>query len=357
MPSASDELRAAIVAAGGAIRFDEFMSIALYGHHGFYATGGQAGRRGDFITSPEVGPLFGTVLARWIDAEFHRIGQPSDFTIVECGAGPGTLARSVLAAAPQWHDRYVAVEVSDAQRRHHPGGVRSLRDITEMNRLGPIDGVVIANELLDNLPFRLAVFDGGWREVVVSLGRESDFVESTVEAGDEWNWLPTVATHGARLPIQDQAAAWVSTARGLLRQGSVKVFDYCTTTTAELAGRPWREWLRTYRSHVRGEHYLRLPGEQDITAQVCIDQLPVPSRIEAQTSFLRRFGIDQLVEDGRRAWSAGAARPDLAALSMRSRVSEAEALLEQHGLGGFRAITWEAGQAIGGKASKTTYSD
>ena len=64
MPSASDELEAAIIAAGGAIRFDEFMRIALYGSHGFYTTGGQAGRRGDFITSPEVGPLFGAVLAR-----------------------------------------------------------------------------------------------------------------------------------------------------------------------------------------------------------------------------------------------------------------------------------------------------
>jgi SAM-dependent MidA family methyltransferase len=345
VPSASDELRAAIVAADGAIRFDQFMRIALYGAHGFYATGGQAGRRGDFITSPEVGPLFGTVLARWIDAEYHRIGEPSDFTIVECGAGPGTLARSVLAAAPQWHDRYVAVEVSDAQRRQHPGGVRSLPEITEMSRVGPINGVVIANELLDNLPFRLAVFDGGWREVVVSLGRDSDFVESTVPVVGEWNWLPTVAAHGARAPIQDQAVEWVSTAQSLLRQGSVKVFDYCTTTTAELAGRPWREWLRTYRSHARGEHYLRLPGAQDITAQVCIDQLPVPSSDEDQNSFLRRFGIDQLVDDGRRAWAAAAARPGLEALSMRSRVREAEALLEPHGLGGFHALTWQVGEA------------
>ncbi|MGZ7007027.1 MAG: SAM-dependent methyltransferase, partial [Ilumatobacteraceae bacterium] len=102
MPSASDELRAAIEAAGGALRFDEFMRIALYGDHGFYTTGGQAGRRGDFITSPEVGPLFGAVLARWIDAEWHLLGEPDDFTIVECGAGPGTLARSVLAVSPQW---------------------------------------------------------------------------------------------------------------------------------------------------------------------------------------------------------------------------------------------------------------
>ena len=46
MPSASDDVQTAIAAAGGAIRFDEFMRIALYGDHGFYATGGQAGRRG-----------------------------------------------------------------------------------------------------------------------------------------------------------------------------------------------------------------------------------------------------------------------------------------------------------------------
>ena len=123
MHSASDEIRAAIVAAGGAIRFDGFMRIALYGEHGFYTTSGQAGRRGDFITSPEVGPLFGVVLARWIESEWDRLGQPDDFTIIESGAGPGTLARAVLAASPRWRDHYVAVEVSDQQRRQHPSVV------------------------------------------------------------------------------------------------------------------------------------------------------------------------------------------------------------------------------------------
>ena len=63
-------IRAAIDAAGGAIRFDEFMRLALYGEHGFYSDVGRAGRRGDFITSPEVGPLFGAVVARFIDAEW-----------------------------------------------------------------------------------------------------------------------------------------------------------------------------------------------------------------------------------------------------------------------------------------------
>ena len=337
MHSASDEVRAAIIAAGGAIRFDEFMRIALYGGHGFYTSGGQAGRRGDFITSPEVGPLFGAVVARWIEAEWHRLGEPADFTIVEFGAGPGTLARSVLASAPRWRDHYMAVEVSDHQRRQHPIGVRS---IGEWPREPVDNGVVIANELLDNLPFRLAVFDGVWREAAVSLGGDSAFVETTVDVGSAWDWLPAAAPHGTRLPVQDRAARWAAEASEIVRQGSVLVFDYCTATTAQLAGQPWREWLRTYRAHGRGEHYLRDPGRQDITAQVCVDQLPTPQVNESQSDFLRRWGIDELVEEGRQAWTASAARPDVAALTMRSRAREAEALLDPHGLGGFSALSW-----------------
>jgi SAM-dependent MidA family methyltransferase len=336
--SASDEVRAAIAAAGGAIRFDEFMRIALYGERGFYTSGGQAGRRGDFITSPEVGPLFGAVLSRWIEGQWQLLGEPDDFTIVECGAGPGTFARSVLAAAPRWSGRYIAVELSGHQRRQHPDGVRSLEALPR----GPLTGVVIANELLDNLPFRLAVFDGGWREVVVSLGRDSAIVETTNAPDPSWGWLPDRVAHGTRLPIQDQASAWVTDACRLVSgAGCVIAFDYCARETADLAGRPWREWLRTYRAHARGEHYLSNPGLQDITAEVCLDQLPAPSIVESQAEFLRRWGIEDLVEEGRRAWTQAASRPDVAALKMRSRARESEALTDSRGLGTFRAASWQ----------------
>ena len=62
---------------------------------------------------PEVGPLFGAVVARFLDAEWERARTTSTFTVVDAGAGPGTLARSVLAAAPACAValRYVAVEV------------------------------------------------------------------------------------------------------------------------------------------------------------------------------------------------------------------------------------------------------
>lgn len=334
--SVSDEIEAAIVAAGGALRFDEFMRLALYGEAGFYATGGQAGRRGDFITAPEIGPLFGAVLARWIDAEFERLGAPDDFAIVECGAGRGTLARSILHAAPQWSGRYFAVEVAATQRRDHPDGVTSLATFPS----GPLCGVVVANELLDNLPFRLFVFDGGWREVAVTIGRGSRFEEVAINVDASPSVLPASAPHGSRLPVQDDAATWVGEALRRLHRGAVLAFDYCTASTAELVGRPWREWLRTYRAHDRGGHYLDAPGSQDITAQVCLDQLPAPSTIESQADFLRRWSIAELVDEGRHAWAAAAAQPDVKALSMRSRARESDALLDETGLGSFDALSW-----------------
>jgi SAM-dependent MidA family methyltransferase len=328
-----------VTAPPPAVPFSEFMAEALYGADGFYTTGGRAGRRGDFITSPEVGPLFGAVVARFLDAEWERLGRPAPFTVVDAGAGPGTLARAVLAADPRCSValRYVAVEVAAHQRAHHPAGITS----TDRLPAEPFDGVVIANELLDNLPFRLAVNDGPWREAFVVTMPDGRAVE---KLSDPFDPLPAVlpprATLGARAPLQDAAAVWVADARAVVRRGTVAVIDYCSPTTAELAARPWREWLRTYRGHERGGHYLAEAGRQDITTEVAIDQLPPPDTVRSQLQWLRLHGIDELVAEGKAYWAEHAGRPDLAAMRMRSRVSEAEALLDPAGLGAFTVVEW-----------------
>ncbi len=336
----------AIADAGGAIPFSEFQRLALYGPGGFYDGEGRAGRRGDFITSPEVGPLFGAVVARWIDAQWRALGTPDPFTVIEAGAGPGTLARSILAAAPACAAalRYVAVEVSSSQRALHPDGVESVAALPD----GRVDGVVIANELLDNLPIRLVVFDGAWREAFVALsaGTGADAGPAFVEVlSAPLDPVPTVLpahpTHGARAPLQDDARAWIDSARQLIR-GSVLAIDYARSTTAELALLPWRDWLRTYRGHDRGGHYLAQPGSQDITSDVAVDQLPEPDVVRTQSQFLQLHGIDDLVAEGRAEWQADAATGGLAALRMRSRVREAEALLDPAGLGGFLVLEWSS---------------
>ncbi len=317
------------------------MEAALYGPDGFYTARGRAGRRGDFITSPEVGPLFGAVVARFLDAEWERLGRPDPFVVVDAGAGPGTLARTVAVAAPACRDamRYVGLERSAQQRESHPAEIESTDHLPDEL----FDGVIIANELLDNLPFRLAVFDSGWREAFVAQlpdGRIVEQLSSPFEPAP--SVLPADAALGARAPLQDQAAAWVAQARSLLRSGALVVIDYCTPSTATLAERPWRDWLRTYREHDRGGHYLADPGAQDITTEVAIDQLPEPDAVRSQRQWLQLHGIDELVEEGRRAWEGLSGAPDLAALTMRSRISEAEALLDPDGLGGFSVLEWRA---------------
>jgi SAM-dependent MidA family methyltransferase len=324
------------------VPFDRFMADALYGPHGFYTSGGHAGRRGDFITSPEVGPLFGAVVARFVREEWARLGQPDEFVVVDAGAGPGTLTRTLLTADRELQSsaRVVAVEVSDPQRALHPDGVESLADLPP----GPFDGVIIANELLDNLPFRLAVHDGGWREAYVMRLPDGRLVETLSAAFDPVpNALPPQGALGARAPLQDTARAWIESARRRLRRGTLVVIDYMSPTTAALAQRPWREWLRTYRGHQRGEHYLAEPGTQDITSEVAIDQLPEPDTIRTQAQWLQLHGIGELVEEGKRYWEAHAGAPDLTAMRMRSRVSEAEALLDPAGLGAFTVLEYRTG--------------
>lgn len=396
------------IARFGSIRFDELVEAALYdAADGFFASlgeggRGRAGRAGsDFITSAEVGPLFGAVLARWIDARWEELDRPDPFVVVEAGAGRGALAISILAASPVCTPalRYVLVERSAALRAQqaehlalsHPaevlgpdgdgdadGGVSSpaagtgplvcaLPDLPAQ----PVSGVVLANELLDNVPFRLfervesleADELGGsrrlrrpippssgsaprWAEVRVTVdaGR---FVELLVPADDDLagrlDSLAPDARPGERVPWQADAGEWLRRALGVLRRGSVLVFDYTSATTAQLAARPVDEWVRTYRGHERGTAPLEGPGTQDITVEVAVDQLATvaaPDEQHRQDEWLRRWGIEGMVAEGRRIWSERAGVGDLAALRARSRAVEAEALCDPTGLGAFGVLEW-----------------
>ena len=292
----------------GRERVDEFLESALYGPEGFFTTGGGAGRRADFLTSPEVGPLFGAVVARAV-AE-HPV-------VYEVGAGRGALARSVRSAG--YAGRWVCVERSPVLRTQAAGAGFDVAESIDG------EGLVLANELLDNLPFRLAERTAdGWREVLVP-----DSIGDPVDVGLD-------APLGARIPIQERAAAWVADAR---THGPVLAFDYADTT-ASMARRPWLEWVRTYRGHQRGGHPFEAPGTQDVTVEVAVDQLPPPDRDRSQADWLRDHGLDGLVDEGRRIWAERAHLGDLDAVKARSRIREAEALTDPTGLGSFRVLEW-----------------
>jgi SAM-dependent MidA family methyltransferase len=304
-------------------RFDYYMDRCLYHPTaGFYAAShGVAGRRGgDFITSPEVGPLFGAVIARAVDGWWHDAGRPDHLLVVDAGAGPGTLTRSLAAASPECASAWELVAVD-------PNGREGTRPDLPEDLTG---AVVIANELLDNLPFRIVERgESGWLEVFVENGREVLQPTTFAPSFD--------LAVGQRAPLLERASHWVSE---VLARGAAElvVFDYGVSTTAALAERGG--WLRTYRRHGRGSDPYAAPGELDITSDLAVDQLPPPSRVGTQAEFLRGHDIEDLVEEGRQYWQAHAARPDLQALRMRSRVREAEALLDPVGLGSWLCLEW-----------------
>lgn len=359
-------LLAAHIAEHGPIGFDEYVDHALYAPGlGFYGRGGGAGRRRDFLTSPEVGGLFGAVVANALDAWWDDLGRPDPFLVVEAGAGPGTLARTILAAAPRCASALalVLVETAEVQWATHPAGVVSRATLPAPGELGTGPLVVLANELLDNLPFGLVeLTEHGWCEVVVGATShgapdgdgdgelDASLVELLVpleprRAGWCWGRAGRTAPRGTRLPIQAAAAAWLDEALALAGTGGrVVVADYASSTRA-MAGRSWDEWVRTYARHGRGGHPLRDPGSCDITVEVAVDQLATvaaPHLDRTQAEFLRAHGIEALVAEGAARWRAEGVRGGLAAIAGRSRVHEADALTDPAGLGAFRVLEWLA---------------
>jgi SAM-dependent MidA family methyltransferase len=378
----SEALRS-LIGEQSSIPFADYMRFALYDpRHGFYERGGRAGRGADFLTSPEVGPLFGAVIARALDSWWLEAGRPDPFVVVEVGAGPGTLARSIRYAAPECSSSllYVLVEQSSFQRTLHAEhllGWMGERNGFELEAFvsspqsgdGPqfvstdqlpemFSGVVLANELLDNLPFDIVrvrssssagqPVDQVVEQLNVSIGPDgepelvvgpapaalaNDVLELAERSPDfpADTWFPW---HGA-------ARLWLTEVERRMSGGHVLVFDY-GAPTSELAHRPDMGWLRTFRDQQRGSHPLDDPGAQDITTDVGFDQLQLRSSAEitTQAAFLRLHGIDELVEQGRAVWSERAHIADLAAIRGRSAVREAEALLDPDGLGAFVAMHW-----------------
>jgi NADH dehydrogenase [ubiquinone] 1 alpha subcomplex assembly factor 7 len=263
----ADAVRRAIDASGP-IGFDRFMELALYGPGGYYERP-PIGADGDFITSPHVHAVFAELLARAIEEMRSLLGDPDPLRVTEVGAGDGTLARALLPhlAGPV---RYTAVERS-------PGGRDACAEIAGVSVLDRMPDetadVTIANELLDNLPFRL-VRDG--REVRVGVDDDGRLTEVLADAGADGDLSVDRADGidpiGAMAFVDDLARRLV--AAGLAgAPGYALLIDY---GGAGEAGGP----VHGYAGHRIVDDVLDDPGGADITAGV--DMALLATRAAAQ---------------------------------------------------------------------------
>lgn len=345
------DLIAAEIDASGPMPFEVFMRRALYGDGGFFAASVLRSQRGgDFLTSPEVSPMFGQALAEFVRIERERVGEP--FALVEVAGGSGSLLRPLLKAVTvdAW-----AVEVSPAARVALAEIVGPDRVVPSLSDLpDPLRGVVIANELLDNLPMAIAqLTDNGWRERWV--GADDDglvFVDASPRP-EVCDWLDRFAGPvevGGWVEVQLEAYEWVQSVVASIESGAVVLFDY-GDTMENLAPRRQDGTLRTYRSHHLGPHPLDEPGATDITADVNFTAIEEAAReagaeveLWRQDDFLGSLGLRDRVSQMRHEELDLARKGDeMGRLRLRTTRTEAETLLHPRGLGDFRVLVAQRG--------------
>ncbi len=248
----------------GPITFAGFMEHALYGPGGFYESP-PIGTRGHFVTSPHVHPVFARSIGVGLELLHGALGRPAPFRIVEVGAGDGAMARELLEGFGRAGIavEYLAVEVSSGARAALAElGLRTVRRLTDV---GPIDpGVVLANELLDNLPFRrVRGSRSGPAEVLVGLDGER-FVEVVAVCPPELLGQVEGLDEGEERVIPVGALSFVDELASALVHGYALLIDYGAETGA---GGP----VHGYRDHRALADVLEDPGSADITAGVDLD--------------------------------------------------------------------------------------
>jgi SAM-dependent MidA family methyltransferase len=273
---------AAEIAAAGRITFHRFMELALYHPlHGYYAAPHEViGPRGDYITSPELSPLFGAMVGRQVAEVWALLGRPAPFTVVEVGPGNGTLAADLLRwaarAAPDLRRalHYVLVERGDALRSRQQRLLAGEPGVSWAAALPEaVTGCIVANELLDAFPVHVVRVEGGALYEAYVVCRAGAFAESwgppsTPAIARYFEALGLLPGEGALAEVNLEAPRWMRAAGAALARGLILTLDY-----GYPAGRlyaPWRRrgTLLCFSRHTAGDDPFVRVGRQDITAHV-----------------------------------------------------------------------------------------
>ena len=302
-------IRAQVQRAGGWLPFDRYMALALYAPGlGYYANasrkfGPLPSSGSDFVTAPELTPLFGQALARQVQQALEVSGTRE---VWEFGAGSGALAHQLLEALGDRIDRYTIVDLSGSLRARqrerlaaHGARVQWAIELPEQLR-----GVIVGNEVLDAMPVKLLHRVGGvWHErgVVASL-MDFDFEDRPTDL------RPPLAIGGAQdylTEIHPQAQAFVRTISDRLQAGAAFLLDYGFPEAEYYHPQRHMGTLMCHRGHLADPDPLDDPGTKDITAHVDFTGIAVAAQesglnvlgFTTQAHFLFNCGLLDLAAD------------------------------------------------------------
>ncbi|MHB8459419.1 MAG: class I SAM-dependent methyltransferase [Candidatus Limnocylindrales bacterium] len=354
-------LRAAIT-TGGPLTFARFMELALTDReHGYYATShDRPTRSGDFLTAPELHPIFGATIARSLEEQWQLLGRPDPYLLREYGAGSGTLAEDILRALERDGSQlleaiaYTPIELMrdrEARIRDRLATAGFARAVAGDSRgsgdRGDRAGTILANEFLDALPVhRVERRNGRLVELYVDWSAEDGgrFAEAPAEPSTPLLARRLAAeeielAEGQRAEVNLAIDTWVTEALPTLDRGFAIVLDYGSEAAALHAPNRMGGTLRAYTAHrAHGDPFVAV-GRQDLTAHVdftAVERAAAAAGwrtfgLTSQAEFLVGSGLGEII-------AARMAAPDLelaGGLALRAAVAR---LLDPNALGGFRVL-------------------
>ena len=297
----------ALARQGGWLPFDRFMALALYAPGlGYYSRGTRIfgslpGSGSDFVTAPEMSPLFGRTLAGQLEQALQASGTA---TLWEFGAGSGALAATLLDALGDKVQRYVIVDLSGALRERQQELLATHAPRVEWVDHLPdtIEGVVIGNEVLDAMPVQLLHFDGQrWFErgvVRQGSGFAFDDRPTALRPPHDAPFVPGTTTE-----IHAQAEAFIATLAERLQRGAAFFIDYGFPAAEYFLPQRHGGTLMCHRGHRADADPLADVGDKDITAHVDFTGVALAGQeaglevigYTSQARFLLNCGIAELM--------------------------------------------------------------